>query len=147
MWDPVGRLLTELRDHAGVAAIVGENPHEPVHPRVRSPKAGPGDMQDPSTYRAFVTIATLATPRMLSVPVQRDRHVVRCFGRTYEEAAALYAACSDAVHHMGPRVAGSGQGIYVTHDDTGGAVGEDPDTKQPTYTFIIETLATTQVVA
>jgi len=147
MWDPVGRLLTELRDDDAVADIVGENPHEAV-PRVRSPKAGPGDMQQgPENYRAFVTIATLALPRMQSVPVQRARHVVRCFGRTPEEAAALYAACSDALHHRGPRVTGAGLGIYVTHDDTGGEEGEDPDTHQPTYDFVVETLATTQVVA
>lgn len=147
MWDPVGRLLTELRDDEAVAAIVGENPHEPVHPRVRSPKAAPADLQGPNGYRAFVTIATLATPRLPSVPVQRARHVVRCYGRTPEEAAALYAACSDALHHVGPRVTGAGQGIYVSHDDTGGEAGEDPDTDQPTYTFVVETLATTQVVA
>lgn len=147
MWDPVGRLLTELRDDDAVAAIVGENPHEPVHPRVRSPKAAPGDVQGASAYRAFVTIATLALPRMQSVPVQRARHVVRCYGRTPEEAAALYVACSDALHHKGPRTTGAGFGIYVSHDDTGGEAGEDPDNGQPTYTFVVETLATTQVVA
>lgn len=145
-WDPVGRIVTELRDADAVADIVGENPHELVRPRVRSPQAAEGDMQGP-VYRAFVTVATLALPRMQSVPVQRTRHVVRCFGRTPEEAAALYVACSDALHHMGPRVTGAGQAIYVSHDDTGGEAGEDPDTHQPTYTFVVETLATTQVVA
>lgn len=147
MWDPVGRLLTELRDDMDVADIVGSNPTEPAHPRVRSPKPAPGDAQGPNAYRAFITIATLATPRLPSVPVQRARHVVRCYGRTNEEAAALYAASSDALHHRGPRVTGGGDGIYVTHDDTGGSVGEDPDTEQPYYEFIVETLATTQVVA
>lgn len=147
MWDPVGRLLVELRDADRVADIVGVNPTEPVYPRVRSPKAAPGDAQGVGSYRAFVTIATLATPRLQSVPVQRARHVVRCYGRTPEEAAALYAACSDALHHVGPRVTGAGDGIYVTHDDTGASEGEDPDTGQPTYEFIVETLATAQVVA
>lgn len=146
MWDPVPELLIELRDDEGVAAIVGENPHITV-PRVRSPEPGPGDVQAKATYRAFVVIATLATPPMQSVPVQRSRHVVRCYGRTNEEAAALYAACSRALHHKGPRGHGSGQWIYVSHDDTGAAAEADPDTKQPVYTFVVESLATTQVVA
>jgi hypothetical protein len=111
MWDPVGRLLVELREDDRVAAIVGANPTEPVYPRVRSPKSAPGDLQGPESYRAHAVIGTLATPRMASVPVQRARHVVRCYGRTPEEAAALYAACSDALHHVGPRVTGAGNGI------------------------------------
>jgi hypothetical protein len=147
MWDPVGKLLTELRDDTAVAAIAGENPHEPVQARVRSPKPGQGDSQGPGHYRAFVTIATLATPRHPSVPLQRARHVVTCYGRDPEEAAALYIACSEALHHKGPRQTGSGHGIYVSHDDTGGTEDEDPDTQQPLYRFVVETLATTQVLA
>lgn len=146
MWDPVGKLLTELRDDDAVAAIVGEHPHEPVHPRVRSPEPAPTDAQGPGEYRAFVVINTLATPRMPSVPVQRARHTVSCYGRTPEEAAALYGACSDAIHHIGPRQ-GSRGGIYVSHDDTGGEEDKDPDTGQPRYQFVIESLATTQAVA
>jgi hypothetical protein len=147
MWDPVGKLLTDLRDDDRVADIVGENPHEPSVPRVRAPKPAPGDVQGPTKYRAFVTIATLATPRHPSVPIQRARHVVRCYGRTEEEAAALYAACSDAIHHKGPRQTAGGDGIYVTHDDTGGEREEDPATGQPVYTFVIETVATAQALA
>ena len=149
MWDPVGKLVTELRDDPAVQAIAGENPHEPASlgARVRSPEPAAGDAQGPEAYRAFVVIVTLGTPRMPSVPVQRARHAVRCYGRTPQEAAALYAACSDALHHVGPRLHGSGQGIYVSHDDTGGQFSKDPDTGQPQYSFVVETLATTQVVA
>lgn len=146
MWDPVGRLITELRDDAAVAAIVGANPST-GDIRVRSPKPGPGDAQGAGNYRAFIVIATLATPRHQSVPMQRARHVVRCYGRDNEEAARLYVAASDVLHHRGPRLASGGQGIYVTHDDTGGTSDADPDTQQPLYFFIVETLATTQVVA
>lgn len=146
MWDPVGKLLTELRDDDAVAAIAGENPHIAV-PRVRSPEPGPGDAQGAGSYRAFVVVSTLATPRHPSVPIQRDRHNVSCYGRTPEEAAALYAACSDALHHKGPRSRSDGQAIYVTHDDTGGTEDKDPDTSQPRYQFVVETLATTQAVA
>lgn len=147
MWDPVSKLLTELRDASAVQAIAGENPHEPVHARVRSPKPAPGDVQQAGKYRAHVVIATLATPPMPSVPVQRSRHVVRCLGRTPEEAEALYDACHDALHHRGPRQTGAGNAIYVSHDDTGASYQEDPDTQQPTYVFVVESLATTQAVA
>jgi hypothetical protein len=146
MWDPVGKLLTELRDDSAVAAIVSANPTVSV-PRVRSPKPGPGDAQQATAYRAFIVIATLATPRLASVPVQRSRHVVRCYGRTPEEADLLYRAASDALHHKGPRQTGAGHAIYVSHDDTGAAYEEDPDTHQPLYAFVVESLATTQVVA
>lgn len=147
MWDPVGKLLTDLREDSDVAAIVGANPTEPVVPRVRAPKPGTGDAQPLGKYRAFIVIATLATPRLPSVPVQRARHVVRCYGRTPEEAGNLYAAASSALHHRGPRQTGSGHGIYVSHDDTGGTYEEDPDTNQPVYVFVVESLATTQVIA
>jgi len=146
MWDPVGKLLTELRDDPAVAEITGENPHIAV-PRVRSPEPAPGDAQPKGSYRAHIVIAALALPRHPSVPTQRARHVVRCYGRTEEEAAALYAAASDALHHKGPRLHGSGQGIYVSHDDTGGSPDQDPDTQQPLYSFVVESVATTQAVA
>ena len=146
MRDVVGALLVELRDDDAVAAIVGEHPHE-THPRVRSPKPGPGDAQGAGSYRAFIVIATLATPPHPQVPTQRARHVVRCYGRTNEEAEALYDAASEALHRRGPRLAASGYGLYVSHDDTGGTSDEDPDTQQPLYFFIVETVATTQVVA
>lgn len=147
MWDPVGKLMTDMRSSSDVAAIVGEHPHEPKLPRVRSPQPGAGDAQGPGKYRAFVVVVTMATPRHPSVPIQRTRHLVTCYGRDPEEAALLYAACSTAIHHQGPRQTTSGNAIYVSHDDTGGAYGEDPDTKQPYYSFVIESLATTQAVA
>lgn len=147
-WDPIKLLVTELRDAPAVQAIAGVNPNVPANlgARVRSPKPGPGDVNEPGQYRAFVVVATLATPRHPQVPIQRARHVVRCYGRTPEEAEALYVACSNALHGRGPRAHGSGQHIYVSHDDTGGDWSEDPDSGQPLYTFIVESLATTQVV-
>lgn len=144
MRDPVGQLVTELREDAAVAAIVGANPSS--EPRVRSPKAGPGDVQGPTAYRAFITIATLATPRHPTVPVMRARHVVRCYGRNPTEAEMLYDAASDALHGRGPRRQGT-RVIFKSHDDTGAAYEEDPDSKQPVYSFIVETLAATQAVA
>lgn len=146
MWDPVGKYITELRDDTAVAAIVAANPTEAVVPRVRSPEPAAGDAQGPGQYRAFVVLVSLVLQRHPQVPVQRPRHAVRCYGRTPEEAAQLYAACSAVLHGAGPRQTGSGNGIYVSHDDTGGSYDKDPDTGQPFYQFIIESLATTQAV-
>lgn len=148
VWDPVGKLITELREDAAVAAIVGANPalKPGERARVRGQEPGPGDAQGVSAYRAFVVVVTLATPRHPQVPTMRARHAVRCYGRTVEEAAALYAACSAVLHGAGPRQTGSGKGIYVSHDDTGASYSKDPDTGQPLYDFIVETLATTQAV-
>lgn len=142
--DPVGQLLTELRDDPAVAAIVGANPTS--EPRVRSPKPGPGDNQGATKYRAYIVIATLATPPHPTVPIQRTRHVVRCYGRTPTEAELLYQAASAALHGRGPRQSGD-RAIYVSHDDTGGTYDEDPASNQPLYYFVVESLATTQAVA
>lgn len=146
MWDPVSKLITDLRDDAAVAAIAGANPSVTV-PRVRGQEPATGDAQPAASYRAFVVIVTLGAPRHPQVPVQRARHAVRCYGRTKEEAAALYAAASDVLHARGPRATGAGNVIYVTHDETGGEYSTDPDTGQPLYTCIIETVAGTQVLA
>jgi len=147
-WDPVGRLVTELRSDPAVAAIAGQNPT--TAPRVRGQHEAPGDARSDdrgeALLRAHIVVATLGLPPHPQVPLLRDRHAVRCYGRTPEEATALYVAASRVVHAKGPRRAGA-QAIYVSHDDTGGDYSTDPDTLQPLYTFVVETVATTQVVA
>jgi hypothetical protein len=137
MYDVLGKLLIELRDDADVAAIVDD--------RVRGGEPAPGDAIGPP-YQAFVVLVTLSTPRMMRVPAQMPRIGVNCYGRTAQEAAQLYGACSDAIHDRGPRVYGNGLGIYISHDDSGGAAERDPDTKQPYVSFVIEAIATTQAV-
>jgi hypothetical protein len=149
-WDPVGQYINELADDAAVAAIVGANPTG--RPRVRGQRAGPGDTPDTdrgeaAQLRAYIVITTLATPPHPQVPVQRPRHNVRCYGRDDEEADRLYRAASAVLHRAGPRTTGSRQAIYITHDVTGATRGEDPATKQPYYDFIVESVATTQVLA
>lgn len=148
----VGKLLIELREDSAVDAI--------VHGRVRSPEPAPpvyhpttkalldpGDARDRSDWVAFVVIVPVGTQRHPRVPTQRSRFVIRCYGRNPTEAWDLYAACSDAIHGVGPRVHAGGLGIYVSHDETGGETDMDPDTRQPLVTFVVELVATTQVVA
>jgi hypothetical protein len=144
--DVVGKFIIELREDADVAAIVGVNPTADP-PRVRGFEPAPSDVQGPGSYRAFVVVVQLDAPRLGRLPVQRPRLAVRCYGRTPQEAAALRWACSGAIHNTGPRVHSNGLGIYQSLDETGGEQEKDPDTQQPFQVFIVDSLATTQVVA
>jgi hypothetical protein len=144
--DLTGKLLIELRDDVAVDAIVDG--------RVRGFEPEPGDSawaldnKGNRTYaRAFVVIVALGSPRDRRVPIQRPRFAVRCYGRTSQEAMALYGACSSAIHDKGPRVHTNGAGIYASSDETGGDAEKDPDTQQPLVTFIAELIGTTQVVS
>jgi len=150
MLDILPKLLTEIRDDADVASITtrirGGEPGSPViHPTTKA-VIDLGDRRGPGEYVPFVVLVQLTSPREKGIPVQRARIAARCYGRTYQEAASLYAAVSDAVHNIGPRVHANGLGIYQTFDDTGGTEEKDPDTGQPLYTFVIEAIGTTQVV-
>lgn len=148
MLDTVPRIIDELRDDVGVIALLGD----PA--RVRGDEAGPGDGRTSydgpggaKRFRPFVVVTALNTPRHPRVPIQTALVDVRCYGSTPANASALYMACSDALHGRGPRVHPNGLGIYVSHDNSGGSFAKDPDTKQPYYSFIVELVATTQVVA
>lgn len=151
-WDPIGKLLIEIRQDAAVAAIAGANPTSAT-PRVRAVKPAPatnsydGDAHGPGEYRAFVVVTNLGGPRFKRVPVQQPRLVARCYGRDSVEADALARAVSDSIHYIGPRVHSGGLGIYSSFDSNGGEQDEDPDTQQPLTIVFIDLLATTQAVA
>lgn len=137
--DVLPKLLIEIRDDPAVGAIVGA--------RVRGGEAADGDAKGPGAYQPFVVLVQLTAPRLARLPVQWSRVVARCYGRSHQEAATLRWAVSDAIHHRGPRIHTNGLGIYQTLDIEGGDQGTDPDTGQPFQTLLIETPATTQVVA
>lgn len=139
MLDVLPKLLTELRDDSGVDAIVAG--------RVRGFEPAPDDLDDP--MKAFVVLTTLSTARLpgfIRGPVQDARINVRCYGRTAQEAASLYGACVEALHDIGPRLKANGLLIFATYDETGGSQGRDPDDGQPYMEFVVQALATTQVV-
>ncbi len=137
--DPFGKALIELRDDPVVAGITD---------RIRGHEPAPGDANGPGEYQAFVVVTDLGTIRYRrGIPVQVERIDVRCYADNYTNAKALFLACSDALHDVGPRVHSNGLGIYQSHDDTGGQEGSDPRTKQPYVEGVFELIATTAVVA
>lgn len=151
MIDVTPKYLIELRDDPAVDAICHERVRidEPA-PDVIHPTTGAviaqGDARGPGEYVAFVVIARLAAPHDTRSVGQYVRVVTRCYGRTPQEAYALYSACVDVIHNVGPRVHGT-TGIYLSFDDTGATPGRDPVTQQPYEEFIASLIASTQAVA
>lgn len=138
MTDPLGRILTEIRDDATVAALTT---------RIRGGEPAPGDAKGPGSWQRFVVLVRLGVSRERRIPVQEVRIAARCYGLTYQDAAALAGAVSDAIHAAGPRISPSGVGIWLSFDDGGGGATADPDTGQPYETVVISVIAATQVIA
>lgn len=138
MIDPLGRILTEIRDDAAVAAITT---------RIRGGEPAPGDAKGPGEWVPFVVLVRLGTLRERGLPMQEVRIAARCYGTTFQQAAALAGAVSDAVHAAGPRISTAGVGIWRSFDDGGGGADIDPDTGQPHEEVVLSVIATTQAVA
>ena len=135
MIDPLGKLLTEIRDDPAVAALTT---------RVRGGEFAPGDAAVP--FKRVVVLVRLGTTRAKRAPVQEVRIGLRCYGSTFADAAALYGAVSDAVHNVGPRIGATGVLIYRSFDDIGMGADKDPDTGQPHEDGVIQLFAATGVV-
>jgi hypothetical protein len=135
MDDPVGMIVTELRD-GGLASG-----------RVAAGEAKAGWAKEPGKYQRFVVLVKLGRSRIGRAPVQVVRLGARCYGVTWQDAGALYGELSDALHLVGPRIGTGGVGIYITRDDGGGTAEKDPDTDQPYEIGVIELFATTDGVA
>jgi len=126
--DPTGRILTEIRDDATVAALTT---------KIRGGEPAPGDALGAGSFQRFVVLVVLGRQREKRLPVQEVRIAARCYGLTYQDAAALAGAVSDAIHAAGPRISGSGVGIWNSWDDGGEGASKDPDTSQPYETVIV----------
>jgi hypothetical protein len=135
--DPLGRILTEIRDDPGVAAITS---------RVRGGEPAPGDALGPGSYVPFVVIATLGHSRLKRAPIQEVRLVASCYAATHQAAAALAGAVSTAIHATGHRISGSGVVVFGSFDDGGGGGITDPDTGQPRSNVIISVGALTELL-
>lgn len=135
--DPTGRLLTEIRDDAGVAALTT---------RVRGGEPAAGDALGAGRYQRFVVLVRLARTRLPRAPIQEVRYAARCYGTTYQDAAALAGAVSDAVHARGHRISPSGLSIFGSFDDGGDGGRADPDTGQPYEVVLITVGALTETL-
>jgi hypothetical protein len=136
--DPVGKVLTEIRDDVGVAGWAEDRvrPGEPVE----------GDALGPGKYKRFIVVSVLGRARQRRLPVQEVRALVKCYGLTAQDAAAGAMLVSAAVHARGPRIRGT-VGIFNTWDEGGEGYQKDPDTKQPYETVIVSIDAATPPIA
>lgn len=132
MIDPLGYLLTTIRDDTDVASITT---------RIRGEEMAQGDAPP------FVIIRGFPIRREQHLPVARYQYMILCFGRTHKEAAQLRGVVSDAIHGVGPRVNASGVGIYRSHSEVEGQSQIDPDTQWPFQTIVAVVWAATTAVA
>jgi hypothetical protein len=130
MIDPLGLLLTEIRDGLTNIPVRGGEPAQ-------------GDAKGSGDYKKFVVLVRLGHSRWRRAPVQEVRIAARCYGETFQAAAELAGDVSDAIHAIGPRLADSGIGIYDSFDDTGLGATKDPDTAQPYEALIVRVVAPT----
>lgn len=138
MIDPLGFLLTTIRDDATVAAIT---------PRVRGGELEKDDAAPAVLLRRGPVNRSPTGPNARRVGLQGVTVTALCFGATYQQAAQLYGAVSDAVNLKGPRRDGTGRLIFVSIDESGGDPVLDPDTRWPTETCVINVIAAAQPVA
>jgi hypothetical protein len=117
----------EIAAISGVAAIVSANPSG-TGARVRNDEPAPTDSTTP--YRAFVVLVEMPWNRHPRLPIVEWQIIARCYGRDVTEARNLYAALSDGMHGVGPRVNASRIAIYRSHEEEG-EFGTDPATQQP----------------
>ena len=137
--DPFGKVLIELGQDAVVTAITD---------RIRGHVPGPEDAKGPGEYLPFVVVSDLGAIRgRRGLPIQSPSVNIRCYADNYSNAKALYLACQDALHDVGPRIHANGLGIYASHDATGGSEGSDPRTHQPYIEGVFDFITTTTVVA
>ncbi|HSM18703.1 MAG TPA: hypothetical protein VK845_17080, partial [Gemmatimonadales bacterium] len=105
MIDPLGRLLTEIRSDATVAAITT---------RIRGEEIQAGD--EPP----FVIIRTFPIVREPRLPHARYQYMILCYGTGPQSTATLRGAVSDAIHNIGPRLTAAGIGIYRSQVESEG---------------------------
>lgn len=134
MVDPLGKILTEIRSNATVAALTT---------RIRGGEPAIGDAQPAESYNRFVVLVRLSHDREARNPVQAVRILARCYGTSYTDAATLAGAVSDAIHNIGPRRTTAGVLVYRSFDDIGQGATKDPDTGQPHEDLVIQAFAST----
>lgn len=150
--DPTGLLLTTIRDNAGVAALTTRvRCPDPVGLQVTA--AGvvldEGDARGPGHWIRYVVLRRLGRSRLKRVPIQEVRYIALCYGaggNPAQDADALAAAVSGAIHASGRLASAGGVVIFGTFDEGDAGPEEDPDTGQPHTDVIISVGASTALI-
>lgn len=137
MIDPLGLVLTAIRDDPAVAAITT---------RVRGGELATDDGPPAVVLRRLGTTRAPMGGGTGRAGLEGVTIAALCFAQTYQGAAALYGAVSDAIHMKGPRHDGAGRLIYLTVEESGGDPVVDPDTRWLTETCVISVIAAAKAV-
>ena len=150
--DPTGWLLTTIRDDAGVAALTARvRIAEPMGRTVNNAgvETDPGDLRERRAWVRFIVLVRLGRSRLPHAPVQAVRYVARCYGQggnPWQDADALAAAVSAAIHNIGHRISPGGVSVFGVYDEGGEGPTADPDTHQPHSDIVIALGALTSLV-
>lgn len=129
MQDLTGAIVTTVRDDPAVAAIT---------PRVRGGELAAGDAAPAVVIVQASNTRSPFGPGRARLGLQQPRFYANCYGATYQEAAHLAGAVSDALHLLRGRAFSGGRVILEILDAGWGGVVLDPVTKWPTETVVIE---------
>lgn len=132
--DPLGKLLTEIRDFPSVAAITS---------RIRGEELAQGDVPPLVIIRSFPTSRLTGA---LRIPILRHGFAILCYGTTPKQATQLALAVAEAVQTLEPRTNAAGTAIYQSFHGTINGVETDPDTKWPFRTIFPSALVSTMSV-
>lgn len=135
--DLTGLVITEIRDHPAVSAIVGQK----TRPEF-------GDGEGPPA----VIIEGLATDynpgggtRRLGL--QAPTFIAKCYGATRPQAAQVANAVVEAVNLRGPRKDAGGRLIWLSLVESGGNPDVDPVTKWAHVDVVFSVLGAQQAAA
>jgi hypothetical protein len=131
MIDPLGKLLTEIRDDEAVSDITT---------RIRGEEPAQGDAPP------MVVITTFPIVRENRLPLARYQYIIRCYGSSLQQTAQLRGAVSDAIHHVGPRMSAAGVALYRSQVENEGMFQTDPDTQWPFQMVIVNAWVATVAV-
>jgi hypothetical protein len=129
-------LLTPLG--AAIAELLADDTVKAITTRIRPVEPGENDARGSGQYVPFVVLSTLDAPIQATVATSSVSLGVRAYAATFSAAEALYLACIAVFHRRGPRIAGSGLGIYNSLAIGGPTLGKDPDTQQPVASGVVE---------
>lgn len=137
MNDPVGSLVTELRD-AGIASglVRGGEPSGRT-------ETYEGDALGPGRYKRFVVVVRLGRQINDAMVVQMVRIGIRTYGVTPQDAGALNGDVAVALNNIGGRGSSLSRWVYNTVEEEGGVPGTDPDTGQPYESSVVVAVART----